>query len=503
MRQIKEKPDSKERKNPLNISQKVPAKGSSSEGAKDLGDQTPASPEKSSPQPSDTKEVPSWVNAECFVKGSSMISLVLPFLDFESEMQESKDDINEQERVIQRRYSPFTGMHGVQRSQTLDDTASGFGQSSSSNDDLRTTAEQVVYRWSKIKSEAESKDGNQYVKVTDSKTRNLRGPRYWLPKWFQKQEKRVAEEGETEGELTARTFERTESRFNEGENDKRVNNAKNKAIQQKVRIEAGTNERANGKKANRAKDKAIQQNLRKSWLMVRQLWLWKLDENTIITTIPTRSSQTMADDLFETIKQGNLYTVRSPGDLIKRIVSETVKFIDEFKWAGLGHHVLDIFEGEISNEMDKEAGYYKYFETTVENLDLVNKTISEAAHSTWQLKDIRDELRLLQRLFETQLEVVRKVAEILWPIKLPGKPSLTKEDRQTLRANFIRDLGLESLIQRVKKLNQDAYTTLEGVYNSRAVSKTLADNYFNIRSAPSFKLCKHKRPLKKRNLLAL
>lgn len=77
MRQIKEKPDSKERKNPLNISQKVPAKGSSSEGAKDLGDQTPASPEKSSPQPSDTKEVPSWVNAECFVKGSSMISLVV------------------------------------------------------------------------------------------------------------------------------------------------------------------------------------------------------------------------------------------------------------------------------------------------------------------------------------------------------------------------------------------------------------------------------------------
>ncbi|KAF5590094.1 cytochrome P450 monooxygenase [Fusarium subglutinans] len=426
---IKEKPDTKERKNPQNIPQKVPAIGSRSEGAKGLGDQTTTSPEKSNQQSSDTKEVPPWVNAECFVKDSSMVSLVLPFLDFESEMEKGKDDISEQERVIQRRYSPFTGMHGVQRSQTLDDTASGFGQSGGSADDLRTIGEQVIYRWSKDKSEAQSKDGNQDVKAADFRTKSPRKPRNWLQKWFQEQVKGGAEEAAAENDSTSQAFEGFELRALGGQNDRRVNPAKNETIQKKVRIEAGTNERANGKKVNRAKDKAIQQDLRKSWLMVRQLWLWKLDER----------------------------------DLIKRIVSETVKFIDEFKWAGLGHHVLDIFEGEISKEMDKEAGYYKYFETTVKDLDLVNKTISEAAHSTWQLKDIRDELRLLQRLFETQLDVVKKVAEMLWPTKLPGKPSLTKDDRQTLRSNFIRDLGLENLIQRVKRLNQDAYTTLEGV----------------------------------------
>ncbi|KAG5765756.1 hypothetical protein H9Q72_006158 [Fusarium xylarioides] len=460
---IKEKPDHKERKNPKSIPQKGPAKGSSSEDARGLGDQKPHTPEKISQQASDTKEFPSWVNAECFVKGSSMISLVLPFLDFESEIEQGNEGMTEQERVIQRRYSPFTGMHGVQRSQTLDDTASGFGQTSSTHNDLRTKEEQVVYRWSKNKSEAQAKDEHQDVKATVSGTKSLRIQRYWPRGWFQKQKREVAEEAEAGVELADRRAERMGYRSNNRAKAKAVNKAKNEAIQQKLRPEPGTNERANEKKDNRATEKAIQQNPRKSWLMVRQLWLWKLDENTIITTIPTRGSDTIAEDLFETIKQGNLYTVRSSGDLIKRIISETVKFIDEFKWAGLGHHVLDIFEGEISNEMDKEAGYYKDFEATVKNLDLVNKMILEAAHSTWQLKDIRDELRLLQRLFETQLEVVRKVADILWPTKLLGKPSLTKEERQTLRANFIRDLGLENLIQRVKRLNQDAYTTLEGV----------------------------------------
>ncbi|KAF4445376.1 hypothetical protein FACUT_6 [Fusarium acutatum] len=414
----------------------APAKDSSAEGATNLGDQMPTTSGKNTQQSTDTRELPSWMNAECFIKGSSMISLVIPFLDFENEMKEAKDELLEQERVIQRRYSPFTGMHGVQISQTLDDTASGFGQSNSGNGDLRTTAEQVIYRWSKKHSESEPKDDKQAVRARGLRTNGLRKLRYWLQKWFQKQTETVAEEAQTENEATNQNL---------------------------PRIETGFNERANGKKANHAKNKAIQQSFRKSWLMVRQLWLWKLDDNTIITTIPTRSSHTQADDLLETIKQGNLYTVQSSAELIKRIVSETVKFIDEFKWAGLGHHVLDIFEGEISIEMDKEARYYKDFENTVKNLELVNKTISEAAHSTWQLKDIRDELRLLQRLFETQLEVVRKVAEILWPIKLPGNPSLSKEDRKTLRANFVRDLGLENLIQRVTRLNQDAYTTLGGV----------------------------------------
>ena len=58
-----------------------------------------------------------------------------------------------------------------------------------------------------------------------------------------------------------------------------------------------------------------------------------------------------ADTLLETIRQGNLDVLTTPNDLIKRILSETVTFLDEFKWAGLGNHILDIFEGEIATEV--------------------------------------------------------------------------------------------------------------------------------------------------------
>ncbi|SCV51637.1 uncharacterized protein FFB14_12106 [Fusarium fujikuroi] len=371
---IKDKPDPKEGGQQQSLVTQPLTKDSRSEGAKNLGDQKPATSGKSGEQLPDPKEVPSWVDAECFIKSSSMISLVLPFLDFENEMEEEKDEFLKQERVIRHRYSPFTGMHGVQMSQTLDDTASGSGQNKGGNRDLRATEEQVIYRWSEKQLETETKNDKQEATDKDFGLKGLKRLYYWLPKRFQTRGETVDEKVDTQNEAINRN---------------------------PARIEGGVDERANGKKTNQAKNKAIKQNFRKSWLMVRQLWLWKLND--------------------------------------------------------------DIFEEEISIEMDKEARYYKDFESTVQDLGLVNETISKAARSTWQLRDIRDELRLLQRLFETQLEVVRKVAEILWPTKLPSNPTLNKEDRKTLRANFIRDLGLESLIQRVTRLNQDAYTTLGGV----------------------------------------
>lgn len=61
-----------------------------------------------------------------------------------------------------------------------------------------------------------------------------------------------------------------------------------------------------------------------------------------------------ADTLLETIRQGNLDILTTPNDLIKRILYETVSFLDEFKWAGLGNHILDIFEGEIATEVNLE-----------------------------------------------------------------------------------------------------------------------------------------------------
>ena len=76
-----------------------------------------------------------------------------------------------------------------------------------------------------------------------------------------------------------------------------------------------------------------------------------LNKDTIVTVIPFRKNVTMADNLLETIRQGDLDSLRNSTDLIKCIVYEAASFPKEFKWAGLGEHVLDVFEGEIACEV--------------------------------------------------------------------------------------------------------------------------------------------------------
>ena len=77
--------------------------------------------------------------------------------------------------------------------------------------------------------------------------------------------------------------------------------------------------------------------------------------DTIITAIPSRRNSMRADSLLETIHQDNLDILRSPNDLIRKVMNQTVSFLDEFEWAGLGQHVLDVFEEEISLEVLKKA----------------------------------------------------------------------------------------------------------------------------------------------------
>ncbi|KAI1243892.1 hypothetical protein MGN70_013759 [Eutypa lata] len=200
------------------------------------------------------------------------------------------------------------------------------------------------------------------------------------------------------------------------------------------------------------------------WLMVRQLWLWKLDDNTIITSIPSRRNGMVADSLLETIRQGNLNTLRTPEDLIKSIVHDAVTFLDEFKWAGLGEHILDIFDEAIALEREKEVQFFEEFPKIDGNIT-VHQTVQEAAKSTLLVKDIRDELRLLRQVFETQLKVVEDFAEAFWPSKHVRKLTQEKGPETVLRESFIHDSGLASLMRRVTRMDEEASTTLEGLSN--------------------------------------
>lgn len=116
-------------------------------------------------------------------------------------------------------------------------------------------------------------------------------------------------------------------------------------------------------------------------------------------------------------------------------------------------------------QTELEAGFFKRFsEGNFKGPKDVTMLIQDAANRTYYVKDIRDELRLLRQVFEMQSNVVTDFAEIFWP-----KSTVTggqKQDRvaaNDLRDSFVRDCGLQSLIQRVKRMESDASTTLEGV----------------------------------------
>ena len=78
--------------------------------------------------------------------------------------------------------------------------------------------------------------------------------------------------------------------------------------------------------------------------------------DTVITVIPSRRNSMRADSLLETIRQDNLNTLRSPNDLIRKVMNQTVSFPDEFEWAGLGQHILDVFDEELSLEVGINTG---------------------------------------------------------------------------------------------------------------------------------------------------
>ncbi|CAH0023619.1 unnamed protein product [Clonostachys rhizophaga] len=438
---------------------------------------------------SEPDSVHTWSNTDWFARPGRMLSVVIPFIDIEISDQDHLRDgqTSTQCRRIKRlnqAYSPFTGMHGVQRAQTLDQTSFSPEESESN---LRTEQNQVIYRWSQKRSEERKRhekrlaqDQKEQRQERDKRAQHERKQQMQQKK--QKLDKKMHEKKDSFGarivkgiskvvqvrQLLTRVQKPTLEQNQQWPGQAPLR----KPTFPQARIETldqvpQTRKGRRGASAPNAE--RIRQDSSPKWLMVRQLWLWKLDDNTILTAIPSRKNGMTADTLLETIRQGNLDILHSPQDLIKRIVFEAVKFLDEFKWAGLGEHVLDIFQGEIAYETDQEAGFFKTFTNTNWSAKAVDQTVQKAAESTWRVKDLRDELRLLRQVFETQLKVVEEFSEIFWPGKdSTAADGLTREEkavRDALRETFIRDCGLAAMLERVKQMDEDASTTLQGLSN--------------------------------------
>ncbi|KAG8674122.1 hypothetical protein FPOAC1_000085 [Fusarium poae] len=333
-------------------------------------------------------------------EAGSMVSIVMTDYLFE-------------EKRVGEAYLPFTGMDGVQMPQTLDQTFN----SAEGLSGLRSKENQVIYRWSGKGSSARHGQGLGKHKPLQPPRGSL-GSRFkdWLGY-------HVKEEPDPDG-------------------------AALDYIEEIMKHEG---------MGNATRMRSIKQEGSPKWLMVRQLWLWKLHDGTILTAIPSRENMGMADDLLETIRHSELDELCTADDLVKHIVQQTVTFPEKFRLAGLGEHILDIFENELASEMDREAGFFNSFTRKDWNSRFANKAISEAAGCTWRVKDIRGELRLIDKVFTQQLDVLKEFAAVVETDK-----GMSLEEQE---ATLIRESGLEVLRERIRRIDEDAATTIDGLSN--------------------------------------
>ncbi|KAI2784400.1 hypothetical protein F4815DRAFT_441468 [Daldinia loculata] len=213
----------------------------------------------------------------------------------------------------------------------------------------------------------------------------------------------------------------------------------------------------------------------KKLLMVNQMWLWKINQDTFITAfpdrlyngsevkLPTQISQDMAEDLPVTIDS-----------TITKILDRIVGFVDAPSNAGLDENVFGIFEESIAYQAQAERECFNNFskwqnvpwirdidksqpwgegnsyerrlkrqELNGEDQENEMCSISKEVEHLSEIKDIRDELRMIERVLVDQRNVITQFQDILEDDDAKSKLKITLQ-------------GLNGRISKVDRLGKDA-----------------------------------------------
>ncbi|KAK4171505.1 hypothetical protein QBC36DRAFT_199191 [Triangularia setosa] len=184
---------------------------------------------------------------------------------------------------------------------------------------------------------------------------------------------------------------------------------------------------------------------------------------TILTASPPRwDDDSSKETLFETISRSLPPEAwASTEALIQQILLQCLRFPEEFEQAGVGYHILDIFESWIAKQQDWEASLFrefrKIFEKDGSNTDNPDSRqnalkITDEVAITYELKDALEELFILKQLFTNQLNIA-KAYHSMCP---QDENSISLED-------FMQQSGIAELIDRVDRLAANAKMVLENV----------------------------------------
>ncbi|PSR77954.1 hypothetical protein BD289DRAFT_377235 [Coniella lustricola] len=155
-------------------------------------------------------------------------------------------------------------------------------------------------------------------------------------------------------------------------------------------------------------------------LMVDQLWLWVLDSTTLTTFFPKRESHPAEGALFQQADLRNSVYQELNGDLTGRCENalDLAAFValhaTERMTTNLKKFRMQTFNhAEVDSDSDPEdnttASIKKRHKREIERAEQENR---ENTSALLELRDMEDELKTLQRLFDTQVIVIGKMLDI-------------------------------------------------------------------------------------------
>ncbi|CAH0030148.1 unnamed protein product [Clonostachys rhizophaga] len=168
----------------------------------------------------------------------------------------------------------------------------------------------------------------------------------------------------------------------------------------------------------------------KRLLMVNQMWIWKIDAMTLITAFPDRRHEVQQPNLSIQIFKGlETHPPLSMGLMVSRLLKYTTEFVDAPANAGLNENLFHIFEQSIAYRAQADANCYaNFYKLQNELISLSRETVphnrikahqqrmleteskicditSEMQHLC-EIKDVKDELRMIQRVLDDQWDVI-------------------------------------------------------------------------------------------------
>ncbi|KAM5526302.1 ankyrin repeat protein [Fusarium oxysporum f. sp. phaseoli] len=181
---------------------------------------------------------------------------------------------------------------------------------------------------------------------------------------------------------------------------------------------------------------AAAQRKRRKLVMVKQIWIWKVDDMTLLTAFPDRRHRDGTELREEMFQATESNPPRSLGLTISHILSCLTQFINEPTNAGLDESPLRIFEQTIANLASGEARNYEDFynqqkELTGLSFQQLEKDqdaneqrkkqmkflqrkmcdITKESGDLLEIKDVKNELRMICGVLDGQRTSIKGYAD--------------------------------------------------------------------------------------------